>query len=127
VLGSTLVATWPQQAGACGAPTVQGAGQAGSTLQSHGWGSALPPGGTFFSFVGPSGRNYLHVVTQQVTAVAGASLLQIAPMLRESPANGAALQFNTPQIEGFLSGTTEEWTRTRLIWDSMKFTIQEVA
>jgi hypothetical protein len=127
--GDVVLLNWPQApAGVSwGAPTVNGASQAGLTLETAGWGANLPPAGTFFSFVGPSGRNYLHVLTQQVTASGGASLLEIMPMIRESPASGAALQFNTPQIMGFIAGPTEEWTRERLAWDTMTFTIQERA
>ncbi len=74
-----------------------------------------------------SGRNYLYFTTDLVTANgSGQATLPIAPMLRASPADNAALAFATPKIEGFLSGTTEEWDLDVLTTVGISFTLTEI-
>lgn len=129
--GSTVSCAWPQPAfaTAIGTPLVDGAAQAGTTLNIKG----LTPGttgiksGLFFS-LSVSSRNYLYCVTADATADgAGKAALSIAPMLRASPADAAAISFAAPTIEGFIQGQVEQWQlamRTSLA--IAPFTIQEV-
>lgn len=123
---ATLTLAWPQvSAPAIGAPTVNGANQLGTVLNVAGLthGVTVPPM-MFFSFVS-GGRHYLHATTSQVVdGGAGTSALTIAPMLRSSPANGAALEFVAPVIEGYIEGDTD-WTLERLIWRKTSFTLAE--
>ena len=127
--GSTLLASWPQPAfaTAIGAPVVSGAGQAGESLATTGWTvGAFIPQGTFFSFV-VAGRTYLHATTADVTVPGGGAVtLALCPYIRAAPANAAALNFASPQIEGFTAGGAETWTLERLAWITPKLSIAEV-
>lgn len=129
--GYTLKLGWPQPAvGATAAgasAAVNGGGQAGLTLNAKLLGTGTIPAGAFFSFVGPSGRNYLHQVTDATVITAHVAALPIGPMLRETPADGAALAFVTPIIEGYIPGQTEDWQLDRMVWSTFKFTLQEAA
>lgn len=124
--GATLTLAWPQVAApAMGAPTVSGAGQAGTVLNVAGLtaGVVVPPM-MFFSFIA-NGRHYLHATTSQVVASGGGTAaLTIAPMLRYAPPNAAALEFAAPVIEGYIEGDTD-WTLERLIWRKTSFTLSE--
>lgn len=128
-LGDTLRLTWPQPplAQAVGAPVVSGAGQTGSALICSG----VTPGltileATFFSF-SAGGRNYLHTTTSNATANgSGVIALPVGPMLRASPANGAAVEFAAPKIEGFVEGEEISWTLDRLRFFGVAFTLEEV-
>lgn len=129
--GSTLLATWPQPAfpAAIGSPVVNGANQTGSSLIVDGLtaSTALLKAGTFFSVVVGS-RSYLYCTTDNASVNgSGQSTLAIAPMLRVSPADDAALVFATPKIEGFSAGAQEQWTLERLAWTTAKLTLTEVA
>lgn len=122
---------WPQPgfAGAIGAPAVNGAGQTGCSLAVKGLTPSTPllVAGTFFSFV-VGARNYLHALTANAVVDGGGNAtLSIAPMLRASPADGAALQAAQPAIEGFIEGQAEAWTLERLAWHGLPaFTVTEV-
>jgi len=97
-------------------PLVDGAGQSGTVLNVRGLavGAQLLAGQ--FGSVTVSGRSYLYVLTDSVTANAlGKAALNIAPMLRASPADGAAMSFASPQIEGWLSGMEQSWSVERLM------------
>lgn len=126
----TLTLAWPQAevwSVIAGSPVVNGAGQAGARLNISGLTAGQTvPAGRFFSFAA-GGRNYLHVTTQEVTA-SGSGLVQlhVAPLLRVSPPNGAALNFSAPVVEGLLTGTVE-WSLERLRWTSTAFTLAENA
>lgn len=126
-LGQTVTASWPATGlgKTLGAPLVNGANQLGSTLTIDGV-TARHIKPRFFSFV-QGGRNYLHMVTRQVTADAlGNAVLNIAPMLRVAPSDNTALEFVNPQIEGFIQGTLDQWTLERLTGAlGFSFTIQE--
>lgn len=123
--GATVVTSWPQAAGqAHGTPLVNGGSQAGSTLAIDGLNSLIVKAGTFFSF-SSGGRIYLHMVTRDVTPVAGAATLTIAPMLRVSPADNTPLSMATPQIEGFLSDACNSWTIDMLTARSFTLAIDE--
>ena len=111
--GESVIATFPQpaQADPFGTPLVNGGSQTGSSFSADGFlAGALIPAGTMFSFT-KSGRIYLHMVTSAATASGGgAATLAIAPMLRVSPADNAALSFTTPQIEGLIEGDSVGWS-----------------
>lgn len=128
--GSTVIAAFPQPkvgAATAGAGAeVNGANQTGLSLVAKLLGTGTIPAGAFFSFVGPSGRNYLHMVTGATAIVSNAATLPIAPLIRESPAANAALNFVTPQIEGFTQGNSEDWTLDRMAWSTFGLTIKEV-
>lgn len=82
--------------------------------------------GQFFSLLS-GGVYYLHMVTADVTATGGAAVLPIFPMLRVVPSAGSALHFAAPQIEGFLSGTSQSWNVRLAKAIGLSFTITEAA
>lgn len=100
-----VLAPWPQPAevvGVIGAPVVNGGGQSGAALAVRGAAAGYAfKKGLFFSLV-EGGRRYLHQVSAAVTANgAGAATLQVTPMLRVSPSDGAVLEFAEPKIQGW--------------------------
>lgn len=110
-LGQTVIARWSMSplAVALGSPLVNGGSQAGATLNADSFTSGVAiPVGTPFSFVA-GGRNFMHVTRAAVTATGGAAALPIGPMLRASPADNTALNFATPQIEGWPQGDELGW------------------
>jgi hypothetical protein len=121
--------SWPKSPspGSIGAPLVNGGGQAGATLVADGFvpGVALQAF-SFFSFTA-GGRNYLHALTGAVTVNgSGQASLPIGPMLRASPADNAALNFATPQIEGFIDGQSIPWDLDLLVTVGTSFTLFEI-
>ena len=86
--------------GPAGAPVVDGAGQAGSALAIRG----ATPGldilrGTFLAYQTSTFR-MLHITTAAaVVAGDGKVSLSVAPAIRKSPANGAAIDMDTPAAE----------------------------
>ena len=128
--GSTVQIGFPQPA--VGAATagagaqVNGGSQTGTSLVIKNCAGGTIPAGSFFS-VSVSGRNYLYMVDTALALSGGGGTASIGPMLRASPADGAAVNFVTPQIEGFLSGTDDQWTLAMLKWTSFKFSVDEVA
>ena len=126
---ATLTLAMPQAAPltSLGASTrVNGAGQAGSRLNATGFNaSQVIPAGRFFSF-NTGTRTYLHMTTAEVTASGGGTVqLHLAPMLRVSPADALALDFATPTIEGFLDGSSADWSLERMLWTGTAFTLTE--
>lgn len=104
---------WPQPSelvGSIGSPVVNGAGQAGTALVVRGAAAGYTfKKGLFFSLV-EGGRRYLHQVSAASTANgAGAATLQIKPMLRVAPSDGAFLEFSEPKIQG--------WAQVSPGWD----------
>lgn len=84
-----------------GAPVVDGAGQLGTALDLKG----LTAGYVFKAMQWVSlvsgGRRYLHLVTSAATAGGdGKVTIDILPMLRVSPADGATVEVAAPKIEG---------------------------
>lgn len=105
---------------------VDGAGQAGALLAVRGLaaGQVVKPF-TPFSFIS-GGVSYLHRTTAQATADgAGKTALSIGPFMRVSPADGLALNFPAPLIEGDLDAGGLEWTASRLTTIGFSFTITE--
>ncbi len=126
---TTLTMVWPSALyeEATGA-TVSGAGQAGTNLSIAGLtpGLIIPPL-IPFSFSDGT-RNYLHLTTSEVTANSGGTaVLSFAPMLRASPPNGAAVNFEDPIIEGFVQGQTIPWEVQLARFHRIGFTLQENA
>lgn len=109
-----------------GAVLVDGAGQAGTTLNVR----AATPNyafrfGQFFSIV-TGGRHHLHMVAAETLAdSAGEAALPIAPMLRTPPADGDACHFAQPMIEGFISGSELAWQWSIGNFVGLEFEIRE--
>ena len=95
-----------------GAPTVNGAGQSGTTLLIHNFTPVYSVRfGQAFSLV-HAGRRYLHFAAEdRVVASDGTITLAIFPMLRVIPADGDLCEFGIPMIQGSLSGNELAWTR----------------
>jgi hypothetical protein len=127
--GSTLIRAWPQPAfsTAIGAPVANGAGQTGNSLVVNGLAAGISlPAGIFFS-VSAAGRNYLYQLAAAATADgAGNATLSLSPWLRASPAGGAALNFATPQIEGFMAPGVNWKLRMRATVTLPAFTLTEL-
>ena len=111
-----------------GNPQVNGAGQQGSTLQLKGFTpSYVVANGAFFSII-YAGRRYLHQANADTVAnSSGAMALSITPMLRISPNDGAVCEFAVPYIEGFLSGSAQEWKLPASPYLNVSFTVTEAA
>lgn len=129
-LGDTVLAAWPQPAFdlVVGTPLVKGAGQTGSTLLVDGFpvSRSIALAGFFFSMT-VSSRNYLYQVTDDITTNgSGEATLNIAPLLRASPADNAALEFTTPKVEGFPDGMEQGWTLEAMKYASIGLTIREL-
>jgi hypothetical protein len=110
-----------------GAPVVDGAGQAGSTLNLRGFTTGyLIREGQFFSII-HGGRRYLHTAAADVAASpTGTVALPITPMLRISPGNGAICEFAKPYIEGPIGGSSVdvEWTTAKAVIPTITITEQ---
>ena len=95
--------------GAPGSPVVNGAGQAGSTINLRGMTNGyVAAEGYWLSIVNAAGQHFLHCVTASVTVAGGVAAVGIVPELRTPFADGAAVHLVAPQIEGFVEG--EEWS-----------------
>jgi hypothetical protein len=89
----------PRRATGGGTPVVNGASQAGATLSVRGWSANAQAflAGDWLSYVDTTGRARLHQVTADVTANgSGVASVPIAPAIRRSGANGAAVQVTAP-------------------------------
>jgi hypothetical protein len=105
---------------------VDGAGQTGALLAIKGLatGQVIKPF-TPFSFIS-GGVSYLHRTTGEATADGdGKAVVSIGPFMRVSPADGLALNFPAPIIEGDLDAGGLEWTEHRLTAIGFSFTITE--
>lgn len=103
--------------GAPGAIVVDGAGQAGMTLNVRG---GTPHytirEGQAFSII-TAGRRFLYFASGQVMLnAAGKAAVPIAPMLRAFPADGDICEFARPMIQGSLSGNEVAWDRQTAPW-----------
>ena len=94
-----------------GTPVVDGAGQAGTSLNIRG----LTPyyafkEGFWLSILQADGQPYLHNCrTNVVASAAGLATIAIEPPLRAPFANGATILLGTPVIEGFIDGGEQSW------------------
>lgn len=97
--------------GSPGSPVVDGADQAGTTLNLRG----LQPGYTvkegFWLSIVKDGQHYLHNARGVVrVSNDGLASLPIWPMLRTDFADGAAVHLGKPMIEGLPEGDETSWT-----------------
>ena len=124
----TVIYRWPQtplEGGDVGTPLVKGAGQTGSVLTLDGLTPDLViPALTPFSFVVDS-HHYLHLTSDTATVDGTGEVdLPIGPLLRASPADNTAVEFEAPVIEGFIRGDLD-WTLKRLSTIGISFTLYE--
>ncbi|MGL5447903.1 MAG: hypothetical protein ACRDBL_11395 [Rhabdaerophilum sp.] len=111
-----------------GAPVVDGAGQAGTTLNLRGAtvGHVFKEG-SWLSVVG-GGRHYLqNVAASTMVGADGRAALPIAPMLRFPFPDGAAIHAAEPMIDGFVDGDTTDWTLRVDHLVQLGFAIEEYA
>lgn len=98
---------------AIGTPLIDGAAQAGTSLNVKGltpYTSILKD--MFFSFE-QSGESRLHIVTAEAQADANGDItLSIEPELRVSTADEAPVNFTAPVIDGFVEGESISWALT---------------
>lgn len=89
---------YDRRGAATGTPLVNGATQTGTTLNVDGWtsGGVAMQTGDLLSFVGANGRSELHMVVADATPSGGATALTIAPQIRSSPADNAAVEIVAP-------------------------------
>lgn len=113
-----------------GAPVVDGAGQAGSTIALRG----LTPHyvaeeGFWLTIYDAADQGYLHQVGEQSFAGAdGKIILSIQPNLRMPFADGARVELACPTIEGLVEGDEMSWSLALGgLVDSLAFTIEEAA
>jgi hypothetical protein len=125
--GVELVLNWPQPLGtiSVGAPVVNGASQAGTSLAVRALtNSVTVPQGAYFTLTS-GGRLYLHSVTDAGAADStGHATLSIEPMLRVIPADGDSISF-TPSIQGFIDGVGLDWEDQFRLWQSFSFSLSE--
>lgn len=94
-----------------GAPVVDGAGQAGKTLNVRG----LTPGyvakeGFWLTIIETDGTPYLHMVAVTGVSAGGTLAMEIEPALRAPFADGAAIELANPFVEGFIEGDGWSWS-----------------
>lgn len=96
--------------GAPGAFVVDGAEQAGTSLNVRGGTPQyMFQEGQPFSLI-IAGRSYLDFIAEQTIADAsGRATITLTQMLRASPADGDPLNFSQPIIEGYVMGDTTSW------------------
>lgn len=110
-----------------GSPVVDGAGQAGTTLNLRG----LIPGyvcreGFMLSIENENGRHYLHNVRGDVMADASGNMtITINPELRHPFLDGATVHLSKPKIEGFVEGDTWAWSTSVNHVVPIEFTLEE--
>jgi hypothetical protein len=129
--GSSVTMPFPQpglDVGTPGSAVVNGASQLGSTLALSGMTAGYVIRQGQFLSIYTGGRHYLHQASADTIVAGGGTVsLPITPMLRKSPANGAAVEFAAPVIEGFLEGNEQAWTMVRARTIGIQFTIAEAA
>jgi len=104
-LATTVRLVWPQEElEAFGVITVNGAGQAGMTLNITGGtaGKTVPEGAAFSVTDGV--RHYVYMARADLVLTGGALALPITPMIRRAPSNGSAVNFAAPVLEGHIEG-----------------------
>lgn len=114
--------------GAPGAPVVNGAGQAGTTINLRGMTNGyVVAEGYWLSIVNAAGQHFLHCVTASVTVAGGLAAVGIVPELRTSFADGATVHLVAPQIEGFVDGEEWSWAIPLDRFVRIEFPIEEAA
>ena len=113
--------------GAPGAPLINGAGQAGDTVNADGFSASYSFGhGHFFSIVTGAKRYLYRTAAPAVASVAGVLSFALEPPLRVSPADNSVLEFATPFIEGLIDQGNFSWSVDAARLGQMGFTIREV-
>lgn len=108
---------------------VDGAGQAGTSLQVRG----LTPNsvvreGFWCSVEAPSGQHYLHNIAGEVlVSSTGTVILRLSEMLRYPFPNGAPVHLVKPMIEGLVDGSEQAWEISVEQSVSIEFTVEEAA
>lgn len=100
---------------------VNGASQTGSTLNADG--ASVNTAGYLKAGDYIEVNNRLHIVTQDCTSSAGAVTIPIAPPLRSSPADGAAIEYVSPKTVMMLTSEPRWTTQPGLV---ASFTIEAV-
>jgi hypothetical protein len=124
-----VIAQWPQLGFSTGSPgsvLVNGAGQAGFTLNVDG-GTAgyIARSGQFLNFTA-GGRKMLHHLRSDLALNgSGAGALPIFPDIRVSPADNSAVSFTDPVIEGWLEGDDRSWSVDQARTVGLSFTVIE--
>jgi hypothetical protein len=91
----------------------------GGRVINHTGGGAAKLVGQFCSIV-IGGVRYLH----QITAVSGQTLT-ILPSLKKPLVGGEVIEFGSPKIEGFISGTAQSWNLGLAMSVGVSFTVRE--
>ncbi|MBB4857202.1 hypothetical protein HNO88_000509 [Novosphingobium chloroacetimidivorans] len=115
--------------GSPGAPVIDGAGQAGTTLTLRG----LTPNyrvkeGYWLSIIDASGQHYVHNARTTIAAGAdGTVSFQIEPPLRKPFADGATVLLAQPMIEGFIDGGEWSWSTDTAHHTGLSFVLEEAS
>lgn len=106
---------------------VDGAGQAGTTLNVRGLVShSVVREGFWLSVVRASGQHYLHNVAGEVIADAdGLAALPLSEMLRWPFADGDKVKLVRPMIEGIVDGDEQAWSLSIEHFIGIEFTVEE--
>jgi hypothetical protein len=112
-----------------GAPVVDGADQAGSSLAVRGiFAQSAILEGWWLSIEDTTGQHYLHNIAGGVIAGAdGKALIPITPMLRKPFGDGCTVHLVRPMIEGLIDGDTLGWSVSVENFIGISFTIEEAA
>lgn len=86
----------------------------------------LAKAGSALSFT-VSGQTYLYLLTDDLVAGSTTATLNLDCLLRASPADGAAIEFQAPVIEGFVQGADVGWNLDKVAAYGFDFTVRERA
>lgn len=108
---------------------VDGAGQAGTTLNIRGlFRQSVVREGYWISIVRSTGQHFLHNVAGEVIVGAdGRASLPLSEMLRWPFADGDQVKFVRPMIEGLIDGDEQAWSLSVEHFTSIEFTVEEAA
>lgn len=107
-----------------GTPVVNGANQTGFALATSGWTASLSPAWKAGEWLQVGNRMYQNL-TDANSDGSGHATLSIWPKLRESPANGAALNLTNPRGFWRLKSNARKWSITEIRIYGMQFDILE--
>jgi hypothetical protein len=112
-----------------GPASVDGAGQAGTTLAVRGLlPGALMREGYWLSVVRADGQCFLHnVAAQSIADADGRASLVLSEMLRWPFPDAARVELARPVIEGFVDGDEQAWSMSVERFVSIEFTVEEAA
>lgn len=127
----TVIMPFPQgryDTGSPGSPTVDGAGQAGTSLNVRGLtpGTAIGLGQAFTVISGGARYNYIVVEAAEADGD-GKATLRFSPMLRYPPSNNDQVLLAEPEIEGFAFSGGLEWSIDTACHVGLEFTVEEKA